>query len=112
MSKRDDPQLRVRIPERLKTELENCARDNKRTLTAEIVDRLETTLDQDGYWLTDSLGYKRFIEEYGSLQEENISLQELNSAQKRMLIQKSSSHKAELLKAIETIRKFIDGELE
>ncbi|EON4226461.1 Arc family DNA-binding protein [Escherichia coli] len=47
MSKRDDPQLRVRIPPELKNKLEEKARLNKRTLTAEIVDRLEATLLQD-----------------------------------------------------------------
>ncbi|HGB2633703.1 TPA: Arc family DNA-binding protein, partial [Salmonella enterica subsp. enterica serovar Birkenhead] len=47
MSKRDDPQLRVRIPEFLKEELEKKARSNKRTLTSEIVARLEATVSQD-----------------------------------------------------------------
>ncbi|NIG88491.1 Arc family DNA-binding protein [Serratia symbiotica] len=47
MSKRDDPQLRVRIPSDLKENLEKKARSNKRTLTAGIVDRLEATITQD-----------------------------------------------------------------
>ncbi|WP_099705619.1 MULTISPECIES: Arc family DNA-binding protein [unclassified Erwinia] len=47
MSKRDDPQLRVRIPNELKETLELKAKSNKRTLTAEIVDRLEATVVQD-----------------------------------------------------------------
>ncbi|MBO1563540.1 Arc family DNA-binding protein [Yersinia pseudotuberculosis] len=47
MSKRDDPQLRVRIPAELKETLEKKAKVNKRTLTAEIVDRLEATVAQD-----------------------------------------------------------------
>lgn len=47
MSTRDDPQLRVRIPAELKNKLEEKARLNKRTFTAEIVDRLEATLLQD-----------------------------------------------------------------
>lgn len=47
MSKRDDPQLRVRIPTELKETLELKAKANRRTLTAEIVDRLEATVVQD-----------------------------------------------------------------
>ncbi|EOV0283786.1 Arc family DNA-binding protein [Salmonella enterica] len=44
---RVDPQLRVRIPDSLKEHLEQKASANKRTLTAEIVDRLEETVVQD-----------------------------------------------------------------
>ncbi|PIJ50647.1 DNA-binding protein [Erwinia sp. OLTSP20] len=48
MSKRDDPQLRVRIPQELKDALEKTAADNDRTLTAEITRRLRESLEQDG----------------------------------------------------------------
>lgn len=82
MSKRDDPQLRVRIPSELKNKLEEKARLNKRTLTAEIVDRLEATLLQDscveshtGYqdmasgfeegWSQASQWQERYNREYG-----------------------------------------------
>ncbi|HDN5152684.1 TPA: Arc family DNA-binding protein [Salmonella enterica subsp. enterica serovar Birkenhead] len=46
MSKRDDPQLRVRIPQDLKDILEKLARENDRTLTAEITRRLRNSLEE------------------------------------------------------------------
>lgn len=46
MSKRDDPQLRVRIPQDLKDVLEKLARENDRTLTAEITRRLRNSLEE------------------------------------------------------------------
>ncbi|MBC3251247.1 Arc family DNA-binding protein [Serratia fonticola] len=46
MSKRDDPQLRVRIPQDLKNALEKAARENGRTLTAEITRRLIKSLEK------------------------------------------------------------------
>ncbi|EBW7255422.1 Arc family DNA-binding protein [Salmonella enterica subsp. enterica] len=110
MSKRDDPQLRVRIPGDLKQDLEQCARDNKRTLTAEIVDRLETTIAQDYYWAAHSLGYKLFPQEYENLQNEYTELKF-----KTGLIPSFESfekHEQELREAITTLKKFFDGELE
>ena len=38
---RDDPHFRLRIPEALKREIEASARENSRSITAEIVYRLE-----------------------------------------------------------------------
>ncbi|CDH02914.1 Arc family DNA-binding protein [Xenorhabdus bovienii] len=55
---REDPQLRVRIPAGLKEMLDDRAKDNKRTLTAEIVDRLEVTAAQDSVMgISDGYGY-------------------------------------------------------
>lgn len=48
MGKREDPQLRVRIPQDLKDALEKSAKDNDRTLTAEITRRLRESLERDG----------------------------------------------------------------
>ncbi|NIG88490.1 Arc family DNA-binding protein [Serratia symbiotica] len=48
MSKRDDPPLRVRIPQELKDALEKIASDNDRTLTAEITRRLRESLENEG----------------------------------------------------------------
>ncbi|EBB7895868.1 Arc family DNA-binding protein [Salmonella enterica] len=48
MGKREDPQLRVRIPQDLKDMLEKSAKDNDRTLTAEITRRLRESLERDG----------------------------------------------------------------
>lgn len=47
MSKRDDPQLRVRIPQEIKDALDKIASDNDRTLTAEITRRLRESLERD-----------------------------------------------------------------
>ena len=41
---RDDPHFRLRIPENLKREIEASARANSRSITAEIVTRLEMSL--------------------------------------------------------------------
>lgn len=60
---REDPQLRVRIPQELKDVLESRAKLNKRTLTAEIVDRLEATLEQDEIYI-ESTGYSRLHDDY------------------------------------------------
>jgi predicted transcriptional regulator len=47
MGKREDPQLRVRIPQDLKDTLEKIARENDRTLTAEITRRLRDSIKKD-----------------------------------------------------------------
>lgn len=52
MSKRDDPQLRVRIPQDLKDALEKTAADNDRTLTAEVIRRLRESLEDEGVTLS------------------------------------------------------------
>jgi len=45
---RDDPHFRLRIPEDLKREIEASARANSRSITAEIVTRLEMSLGLSG----------------------------------------------------------------
>lgn len=44
---RTDPQVNFRIPADLKDKLDNAAKENGRTLTAELILRLETTFEQD-----------------------------------------------------------------
>jgi predicted DNA-binding protein len=44
---RTDPQVNFRIPAELKDKLDNAAKENGRTLTAELILRLEMTFDQD-----------------------------------------------------------------
>lgn len=68
MSKRDDPQLRVRIPSELKDALELKARRSNRTLTAEIVSRLDTTIAQDEF-MKEDIGHFTLLVEYDVLQE-------------------------------------------
>lgn len=47
VSKRDDPQLRVRIPQELKEALEKIASENDRTFTAEVNRRLRKSLEDE-----------------------------------------------------------------
>ncbi|WP_033134614.1 Arc family DNA-binding protein [Acinetobacter sp. MN12] len=44
---RNDPQVNFRIPSELKAKLDAAAQENGRTLTAELILRLEMTFDQD-----------------------------------------------------------------
>ena len=44
---RTDPQVNFRIPAELKDKLDSAAKDNGRTLTAELILRLEMTFEQD-----------------------------------------------------------------
>jgi plasmid stability protein len=44
---REDPHFRLRLPEELRERIRVCAEQNHRSMTAEIVERLETTFDVD-----------------------------------------------------------------
>ena len=44
---RNDPQVNFRIPSDLKDKLDLAARENGRTLTAELILRLESTFEKD-----------------------------------------------------------------
>lgn len=46
---RSDPQMNFRIPAELKAQLEEVAKMNKRSLTAELVSRLNDSLNRDDY---------------------------------------------------------------
>ncbi|CDG88424.1 Arc family DNA-binding protein [Xenorhabdus bovienii] len=70
---REDPQLRVRIPAELKEILEQRAKENRRTLTAEIVSRLEATTVQDTM-LESSNGFERLLTKHGNLVESSVEL--------------------------------------
>ncbi|ECG8627990.1 Arc family DNA-binding protein [Salmonella enterica] len=52
MGKREDHQLRIRIPQDLKDMLEKSAKDNDRTLTAEITQRLRQSTEREGLDMT------------------------------------------------------------
>jgi len=59
---RDDPHFRLRIPETLKREIEASARENSRSITAEIVHRLEHSFllgDADKKSLVDEIEHLR-----------------------------------------------------
>lgn len=46
---RSDPQFNLRIPAEIKAQIEAAAHRAKRSATAEIIDRLQTTLDLDEF---------------------------------------------------------------
>lgn len=47
---RDDLHFRLRIPEELKSRIEKSAAENNRSMTAEIVSRLERSFDIEPLW--------------------------------------------------------------
>ncbi|MBE5250981.1 Arc family DNA-binding protein [Mixta mediterraneensis] len=101
MSKRDDPQLRVRIPAELKSELEEKARLNKRTLTAEIVDRLEATLIQDNHLGNTSTGYYVMVDVH---EAEVMAREELEEKYEREFgLAWADANKDELRDAVEKL---------
>lgn len=74
---RSDPQLNIRIPEELKQSLESAAKASGRSLTQEMIFRLQQSLDPQGatvhmsaplvYLLLDSHGYPQSWEEIRTL---------------------------------------------
>ncbi|MBD9675528.1 Arc family DNA-binding protein [Pseudomonas sp. PDM18] len=53
--KQTDPQYKLRIPEDVKSALEEAAKESKRSLNAEIVARLERSIEADKIGLTADL---------------------------------------------------------
>lgn len=105
MSKRDDPQLRVRIPAELKNALEIKAKANKRTLTAEIVDRLEATNLQDSERGSNT-GYAELIHEYVEISEELSQLQE--QYDRAYSLDYYDAHKDELRAAVKNLHNVLN----
>ena len=58
---RTDPQVNFRIPAELKDKLDNAAKENGRTLTAELILRLEMTFEQDDQ-IKDLIGRIEWLE--------------------------------------------------
>ena len=46
---RSDPQMNFRIPAELKEQLELAAKENNRSLTAELINRLDESINGGGY---------------------------------------------------------------
>lgn len=109
MSKRDDPQLRVRIPEELKGKIEVKARTNRRTLTAEIVARLEASVAQD-----DLFGKSKGFEE--STDEIQILAKKLDQLKERYKRQYQAEflieNQAELNDAIGRLQKLLNQDVD
>ncbi|MEQ1105218.1 Arc family DNA-binding protein [Acinetobacter ursingii] len=71
---RNDPQVNFRIPSELKDKLDNAAKENGRTLTAELITRLEMTFEQDDQ-LKDLVARLEYLEnEVDSLRYEQNEL--------------------------------------
>ncbi|EAA6551311.1 hypothetical protein DLB95_24565 [Salmonella enterica subsp. diarizonae] len=109
MSKRDDPQLRVRIPESLKEGLEKKARANKRTLTAEIVTRLEATMSQDDLLHT-SRGFEETVDEISLLWKR---IEKLKSTYEREYqAEWVFNNKGELIEVMDRLKELLNPEHE
>lgn len=109
MSKRDDPQLRVRISTELKNKLEDKARLNKRTLTAEIVDRLEATILQDEL-LHKSRGFEETVDEIQILRK---LLEKLKTTyQREYQAEWIFKNKYELIDVMEKLKELLNSEHE
>ncbi len=67
---RTDPQVNFRIPAELKDKLDNAAKENGRTLTAELILRLEMTFEQDDTIHDLSARIERLENEVASLEED------------------------------------------
>ncbi|MBC8954886.1 Arc family DNA-binding protein [Xenorhabdus sp. PB62.4] len=101
---REDPQLRVRIPAELKETLEQKASENKRTLTAEIVNRLEETTNQDAL-VGSSNGFERIAVEYEDLCSDYEAL--TAKFEREYAIDWADSNKDELRSVIEKLHKLL-----
>lgn len=76
---REDLHFRLRIPEMLKLMIESAAEGNHRSMTAEIIDRLERSFRNES---RDSLTNKRLDELARSIDEQQAMINELARAQK------------------------------
>lgn len=102
---REDPQLRVRIPAELKETLEQKAQENKRTLTAEIVRRLEETIRQDDV-LRSVDGFEDLADIYEDLCHD---YEELTAKYEReYVLDWADSNKDALRTAVENLREVLN----
>lgn len=68
---RTDPQVNFRIPSELKDKLDEAAKENGRTLTAELILRLEMTFEHDDQ-MQDLLSRVEQLESESKWQEKNL----------------------------------------
>ncbi|TBF26923.1 Arc family DNA-binding protein (plasmid) [Rhizobium leguminosarum] len=81
---RDDPHFRLRIPEDLKREIETAARANSRTITSEVVYRLEQSFGRS------AIGKGGLVEEIEVIRMRLAHVQDL--LQKQELATSSQNH--------------------
>lgn len=93
---RDDLHFRLRIPEALKAKIEASALENHRSMTAEIVDRLETSYEPQ-YEKDDQIEWlNAYIERQN---EEKSALIEALNSQDKILERLNESHKTLMILA-------------
>lgn len=99
---RDDLHFRLRIPEKLKEQIEKAANEKRRSMTAEIVDRLEETVRQD-HQLSKGLDFRHMIGEYEEAISERDAIQE--KYDRGYIFDRFDAVKDEILAAIENSKK-------
>lgn len=107
---REDPQLRVRVPEHIKNSIEIRAKKNRRTLTAEIVGRLSATIEQDNMLGDTSDGHSRLLEEYERLL---LRLETLRNRYRRQFqAEWAYDHQRELIEALRKVEEIFNRDAE
>lgn len=96
---RDIAPFGVRMPSDLKTYLEERAKANKRSLNAEIVDRLQETAKQDDT----VFGYGGIVEYLAVLEDANT--EDVEKRKEQSVVEALASMRLELLDAISHIKK-------
>ena len=77
---RDDLHFRLRIPEALKERIEKSATTNNRSITAEIVSRLEQSFDQADEWNNALENIADALSRIGRLEVEVMDLQQMTGS--------------------------------
>ena len=77
---RDDLHFRLRIPEALKERIEKSATANNRSITAEIVSRLEQSFDQADEWSNALENIADALSRIGRLEVEVMDLQQMTGS--------------------------------
>jgi hypothetical protein len=107
---REDPQLRVRIPDFIKSTIEARAKKNKRTLTAEISERLMTTIEQDNMVGDSPDGHSHLLNEY------NLLLARLEKVRvkyrRQFQAEWAYDHKFELIEAMRKVEEILNRDAE
>jgi hypothetical protein len=107
---REDPQLRVRIPDFIKSTIEARAKKNLRTLTAEISERLLTTINQDNMLGDVPDGHSRILDEYEYLL---VQLEKLRTKYRREYqAEWAYEHKRELIEALRKVEEILTRDAE
>lgn len=94
----ESAQFKLRLPSKIHAEIVEKAKQNKRSLNAEILARLEATIAMDTEFKS-SVGYESLISEYVRLDFES-SQQQYENDLKNPLLKEIQNLRTELLQAI------------